>query len=449
MESRIRTFTYADGSIQRVQAVELPGPASLSFLHPAPAPEGFERVVRLYRSYAVPRAPYIFDRMVLFRLPEGASVPFPAETKHYGCLHTPLARAAAGLRQSVRIVRDKPVFANEEAARFWAFLEERGCLEVVSGLLPGTSVLPVSDRAGLLSRSAPEAPVKANLSFFTMDKFDVCSVYDAIGTPIGLRVKNGLVESPPLFMREALLFDRQGAARIAVPKLTELTVTLNGTEYRHGRNAVFYERPACHRTPKTTGTDLVIIEDTVAAVHPGGHTSVPGAGFVLCTEKTAARPGDKVGYGGMEDILFGVQVGNSAVVNGVPAKEFTSPFYNIKAPFSVAFPPSLYPLDFKHARAPRMALGVSASGAPLLIWAEGPGKLGYAKGTDSRGASLTEMGVLCREMGMINGVNLDGGGSAQLLVNGKRSLLISDRSPDNAELERAVPTGLCVAPPQP
>lgn len=444
MENTVRTFTYDDGSIQRVQAVELPGPDSLCFLRPAPAPEAFERVVRLYQSYAVPRAPFLFDRMVLFRLPEDASVPFPAETERYGCLHSPLARAAAGLRQGVRIVHGKPMFRNGTAKRFWTYLKERGCLQTVFGLLPTTSFLPVSDRAGFLSRSAPEAAVKANLSFFTMDKFDVCSVYDAIGTPVGLRVRNGVVESPPLFGREALLFDRQGRAHITKPSLASLSVNISGDTFIHGENALCYERPAFRRTPHAPRIDLVIVENTVMAVHAGGHTAVPGAGFVLSVEKTSARPGDPVRYGGMEDILFGVQTGNSAVIDGVPAEGFSSPFYDIKRPLSAAFPPSLYPLDFEHARAPRMALGVNASGAPMLVWAEGPGKLGYTKGINSRGASLREMGLLCRDMGMVNGVNLDGGGSAQILIGGRRSLLISDRAPDNTELERAVPTGLAV-----
>lgn len=444
MQSTVRTFAYEDGSVQRVQAVELPGPGSLCFLRPEPAPESFARVVRLYRSYAVPRAPFLFDQMVLFRLPEGAAVPFPGNAEPYGELASPLARAAAGLRQGVRIVRGKPTFKNETAERFWAYLAAHGCVETVPGLLPTTSILPVSDRAGFLSQSAPGAVLKANLSFFTMDKFDVCSVYDAIGTPVGLRVKNGVVESPPLFAREALLFDADGRARIAVPRLTGLSVSVGTETYRHGQNAAFYERPACRRTPKTDGTDLVIVEDAVAAVHAGGGTAVPGAGFVLSVKNTGARPGDRVIYGGMEDILFGVQVGTGAVVDGVPAARFRSPFYNIKNPLAAAFPPSLYPLDFDKARAPRMALGVNGSGSPLLVWAEGPGKLGYTAGVDSRGASLKEMGLLCREMGMVNGVNLDGGGSAQILVNGKRSLLISDRSPDNAELERAVPAGLAV-----
>ena len=55
------------------------------------------------------------------------------------------------------------------------------------------------------------------------------------------------------------------------------------------------------------------------------------------------------------------------------------------------------------------------------------------------------MAEICSAVGMVNGVNLDGGGSAQILVNNVRSLLISDRkAEDNSESERPVPNALIV-----
>ena len=49
------------------------------------------------------------------------------------------------------------------------------------------------------------------------------------------------------------------------------------------------------------------------------------------------------------------------------------------------------------------------------------------------------------DAGIVNGINLDGGGSAQILVENGRSLLISDRNRNGlSEMERAVPLGLIV-----
>ena len=81
----------------------------------------------------------------------------------------------------------------------------------------------------------------------------------------------------------------------------------------------------------------------------------------------------------------------------------------------------------------------------MILWAEGAGKIGYVPGEGSRGASLSDMAELCAEMGMVDAVNLDGGGSAQILVRNERSLMISDRNaPDASEAERPVPMGLIV-----
>jgi exopolysaccharide biosynthesis protein len=80
----------------------------------------------------------------------------------------------------------------------------------------------------------------------------------------------------------------------------------------------------------------------------------------------------------------------------------------------------------------------------MILWAEGAGKIGYVAGKDSRGASLSDMAELCAEMGMADAVNLDGGGSAQILLDNRRSLMISDRNTDFTESERPVPMGLII-----
>ena len=129
---------------------------------------------------------------------------------------------------------------------------------------------------------------------------------------------------------------------------------------------------------------------------------------------------------------------------GVPTDAFISRFYNIRKLEKIPFPPSLYPMDFENARAARMALGADTQGNPLLLWAEGANKLGHTPGQDSCGASLADMARVCCALGMTEAVNLDGGGSAQILLHNRRQLMISDRRPDHSEAERPVPLGLIV-----
>ena len=91
-----------------------------------------------------------------------------------------------------------------------------------------------------------------------------------------------------------------------------------------------------------------------------------------------------------------------------------------------------------------MAICSDEDGDPVIAWAEGPSKLYYQKGIDSCGTSLLELGNYCRSIGLVNVLNLDGGGSAEIFTDGKLLLHVSDRLPDNTDAERPVPMGLMI-----
>ena len=446
MDSEIKIFPCPNGEIQRVQVVRFEDWSRLDFLTLKYSPAALTCFADIYRRYLVPACPWIFGNMVMFHLPEDLEVPFPYSTRAYGKVADRLTAAAAALKQGVRVRGGKPVFRNEQVKNFWEDLESRGCLQIIRGKLPITTIIPVGDLPGYLTEAEREAGMKVNASFFIMDRFDCATVYDHVGTPLGLCVKNGVVKNPPLFGREALMVKRDGSVSVTAPELSDLVLEINGQRYRPGENARVYSRPEYARTPKTEGTQLVITGCHVAAVQEGGSLPVPASGFVLCPEGDCkGSPGDRVTYRGMEDILFGIQVGNSILRNGEVTTTFRSRFYNIRRLERVPFPPSLYPMNFNASRAARIALGADAAGKPVMLWAEGAGKLGHIPGQESCGATLADMARYCAAAGMVNAVNLDGGGSAQILLNNKRSLLISDRRPgDHAETERPVPLGLIV-----
>ena len=441
MTSEIRIFPRAGGEIQRVQLVRPDSWSELEFLHPAPSEDSFDCFYRIYRQYLVPAAPWVFGNIVMFRLPAGVAIPSSLAGK-YPHIADPLTVAAMVLSCGVAVLGDQVFFRNREVRHFWQELKRRNCIRIVRGNLPVTNIIPVGEVTGFLT----EAPgrLKCNTSFFIMDTFDCATAFDHIGTPFGLLVKDGNVESPPLFSREALLVRQDGTVSVEQPELRQLQVRIGEAVFVHGKNARFYTRPEAFRTPPGR-TAVVIIGRKVVAVCKGS-TPVPASGFVLCPEVgCAVRPGDTVTYGGMEEICFGIQVGNSILRDGVKTEKFISRFYNVKGISRIAFPPSLYPLDFDNARAARMAIGADPDGNPMLLWAEGAAKTGHIPGVDSCGASLKEMAEICEAVGMRNAVNLDGGGSAQILIDGRRSLLISDRKDeDHSESQRPVPMGLVI-----
>ena len=444
MNSEILTFSYPDGEIQRAQVVRPDKWEELEFLHPNPAAGAFDGFCRIYEEHLVPTAPYAFGNLIMFRLPEGMEVPFHLKTGSFGEVADPLTAAAIGLRRGVKVLGKKIWFRDTVTKEFWQKLEETGSVRIVRGLLPITTVIPVGPEAGLLSETEPDAAMKVNANFFIMDPFDCATPYDHIGIPFGLLVKKGVVEQPPLFGREALVVRTDGSVRVEVPELQNLRVRIGENVFVHGENARFYSRPGYPAVFAKKA--LVVIGRRVVAVREGGLTRIPGAGFVICPAGACdVKPGETVTYEGMEDVLFGIQVGNSILRDGIKTDKFHSRFYNIKHLEPVPFPPCLYPMDFQNARAARIAIGAGKDGKPMILWAEGAAKLGHKPGVDSRGATLPDMARICAEVGMVNAVNLDGGGSAQILLKNVRELIISDRKAENfAESERAVPLGLIV-----
>ena len=108
----------------------------------------------------------------------------------------------------MKIKKGQPTFVNSDIEAFYRALELRRCVHIVQGKLPQTKIIPVGRLAGYLSEAEPEAKMKVNAHFFIMDAFDCATIYDQIGTPFGLCVKDGVVEVPPLYEREALLVEK-------------------------------------------------------------------------------------------------------------------------------------------------------------------------------------------------------------------------------------------------
>lgn len=445
--STIRTYEFENGELERVQSVSGFTWDELSFMRPSFNPEGYNRIVNLYTKFIVPYAPYIFGRLVLFMVP--ADYQIPSEVLNSRLSATDKTRLTAYLSKHIRLDRKGlPHFKTAAARQIWNDLSEKSCLSVVCGNLPYTKFLRVDSTIGFLTETETDATLKVNSSFFVMDCFDVGSFSDRLGTPLGLCIKDGNVLNPPLFSREALLVKTDGTVEIRPVELSELTFSINGTTYSAADSSVrIFERPSRFKVSANGFKCAAIIGNRVDAVYTHGIVSVPESGFILKFSKNVqVAPGDEVVYGGFNDIKFATSVGNSILINDIPTTVFKAKYYNIRKQFGFrSFPPSLYPLDFEGARAPRIALGADAQNRPVILFAEGAGKFGYEKGKGSVGASLSEMITYCRDAGMTNAINLDGGGSAQILLNNQRSLEVSDRNKsDFSEVERAVPMGLFV-----
>ena len=85
--------------------------------------------------------------------------------------------------------------------------------------------------------------------------------------------------------------------------------------------------------------------------------------------------------------------------------------------------------DIAYGRAPRTGIGIKADGTVLLMVVDGRSRY-------SAGMSLNEFARYLKRFGAVSAVNLDGGGSSEMVLDGK----IMNRPSDGSE--RPVSIGL-------
>ncbi|MXI86863.1 phosphodiester glycosidase family protein [Sphaerochaeta halotolerans] len=442
MRNTIITETHQNGEIQRFQVIAGFAWENLQFAVPEFDPRAITEIARLYRLNIVEKNPSAYGRLVFFHVPDDIAFPF---SDHSGTLQFFSKNITAKI-QLQKLVREGNLHwagvwkcRDTSVEEFLGQLEATHVLEMVTGKKDEITFIPIDGKVGFLSSLT--FPLAVNSHFFLMDPTDLDSPFCELGTPHGLALKDGVVLNPPLNHRPCLLVDNTGICYTTQVELTDLVIELDSMHYRHNKNAIFYFRPEVRVTPPCNGTDVVITGNTVVAVNRGGNTIVPMAGFVLSLPNEISLKDTTVHFLGLEAYQFGIQVGPPMIRKSMMVDSLCCPFYNPLVE-QVPYPSTVYPLPFETARAARIALGTNSEGNPVLVWAEGASKRNYLVGEESSGASLLELAQFCDRQHYQEIINLDGGGSAQIIYEGKRYLKIADRYEDNSEAERPIPLAL-------
>jgi exopolysaccharide biosynthesis protein len=100
---------------------------------------------------------------------------------------------------------------------------------------------------------------------------------------------------------------------------------------------------------------------------------------------------------------------------------------------AAAADPGIYGPGFADARHPRTAVGVRADGRILLVTVDG------RQPELSVGMTIAELATLLIELGAVEAVNMDGGGSTTMVVRGRVV-----NSPSDLTGERAVGDALLI-----
>lgn len=246
------------------------------------------------------------------------------------------------------------------------------------------------------------------------------------GEPAGIVLKAGKILSEPYRNRPGLAVSNRGRQTRLAP--VDAVVRLEAVAAKTARRRIDgVNRPRLADelilfTPEfdlTTmtgpeGMEVIIDKGRVAALRDGkGAASIPRTGWVLsgsgaaagwlraefrrgarCEVRTDVRLSPRPPF----NVDFVVGGGPRLVRNGRPA---------------AASDPGIYGPGFADARHPRTAAGVRADGRILLVTVDG------RQPEKSVGMTIAELASLLIELGAVEAINMDGGGSTTMVAGGR------------------------------
>lgn len=235
------------------------------------------------------------------------------------------------------------------------------------------------------------------------------------GSLIGNTRINGQTAGTTYYQRTSLGFMPDGTLKLAPSEyygevdINGKKVYLSGVNCPRGENAVILYNSLFGSYTGTNefGMEYVIQDGRVLAVNQA-NSFIPAGGQVISVHGTArdafagVRLGDRVTVG--EN--FGGELDAAANIIGAGPELLRNGQVHVTAA------QEQFPADIIRGRAPRTALGIKADGRVLLLVVDG-------RQSHSIGATLTETAQLLQKFGAVDGFNLDGGGSSEMVVQGQ------------------------------
>lgn len=262
-----------------------------------------------------------------------------------------------------------------------------------------------SGRASVKSIAGARGAVAAvNGGYFGLD-----------GMLIGNTRIDGQTAGTTYYRRTSLGFMPDGTLKLAPSEyygevnVKGKKVFLSGVNCERGENTTILYNSLFGSYTKTNefGTEYVIRDGRVTAVSQG-NSFIPSGSQVISVHGTAqeafagVKVGDKVAVGES----FGSELDGAKNIIGAGPELLRGGMVNVTAEAEQ------FPNDIARGRAPRTAVGIKADGKMLLLVVDG-------RQSHSIGATLVETAQLLKRFGAVNGFNLDGGGSSELVLQGQ------------------------------
>lgn len=231
--------------------------------------------------------------------------------------------------------------------------------------------------------------------------------------PVGLLVHGGSVLSPPVWRRSALLQTPDGRTDIAVLGLQGCSLrwpggeqaTIDAVNDPEHPGVVAFTRSAFVTSPSRSGVAIAVVGDAVIA-QGAGAMPVPLAGAVISLPEVPR--GERFQWVLPRPVSEGIAGGPRLLRAGDIEVDL------LLEDFAGSAPPITFSKDetFDQNLLPRMAAGITADGDLLCVAVDGRNFL------QAPGMTLRQTAALCRMLGCVEAMNLDGGSSKRMAVGG-------------------------------
>ncbi|MDI6784566.1 MAG: phosphodiester glycosidase family protein, partial [bacterium] len=263
--------------------------------------------------------------------------------------------------------------------------------------------------------------------------------------PVGLFMLDGKIIIPPTFNRSTFLINNQGKVFIRRVSMNDIDIQI---AHRKLQSPTIYTRVYGAKTPEDSSrTELVITNQEVVELNENPPTLIPQNGLVISLLKQSSlcpqlleiiKDNRAVEYTLRNPRTFGtiihaIAAGPQLVENGrtIPAYFFE------RKPLQEDFQAMvLAPTRFTHtiadekSRAPRSAIGITKENHVLFVTIDDDRKVNLLPNERSSiGATLGELAQIMVDLGCVDALNFDGGGSTTLFYEGKMVNRPSDGFP--------------------
>ncbi|MFB3896879.1 MAG: phosphodiester glycosidase family protein [bacterium] len=279
------------------------------------------------------------------------------------------------------------------------------------------------------------AEIGINAGYFLNMPEELDSVHGVMNDPVGLLMLDGKILVPPTYTRSTVLINQLGQLFIRRIGMHDIDIQLGNVNLKSYQ---IYTRVSGTKTPVDTAkVELVITNQEVVEMNEIPSTLIPQNGFVVSLPKDdpqvqqileILKLNRKIKYQlqlprSYGTIIHAIAAGPQLVDN----ERLISPYFFDREPLQEDFKSMvLAPTRFthtvsdEHSRAPRSALGITKENKILLVAIDDDRRVKMdPKERYSIGATLGELAAIMFDLGCINAINFDGGGSTTLYHDGK------------------------------